>query len=116
MCGLRVNFTYTFSAAGTMAPIFISVLGLTERDLPREIIFLIKITGLCVGGGGVNLEAQQYGIIIFMCGENEMDKKRYQIYRDEIIIPFIAYTRAEYGEWRVGMTIHEELKAVSWCD
>ena len=30
MCGMRVKLTYTFSAAGTMAPIFISVLGLNE--------------------------------------------------------------------------------------
>ena len=45
-----------------------------------------------------------------------MDKKRYQIYRDEIHIPFIAQTRAYYGEWRVGVPIPEELKAVSWCD
>ena len=36
MNGLRVKLTYTFSAAGTMAPIFISVLGLTERELPED--------------------------------------------------------------------------------
>ena len=58
MCGLRVKITYTFSASGTMAPIFISVLGITERDLTREPIFQIKIKGLCVGGGGVNVGAQ----------------------------------------------------------
>ena len=34
--------------------------------------------------------SQQYVIMIFMRGENTMDKKRHQIYRDEIIIPFIA--------------------------
>ena len=90
MCGLGVKITYTFSAAGTMAPIFISVLGITERDLPKEPIFLIKIKGLCVGGGGVNLGAQQYGIIIFIRGKNAMDKKIYKIYLDMIIIPFVA--------------------------
>ena len=57
MCGLRVKVTYTFSAAGTMATIFISVIGLTERDLPKDPILLIKIKGLCVGGGGVNVRA-----------------------------------------------------------
>ena len=49
--------------------------------------------------------AQQYGIIIFMRGENAMDKKRYQMYRYEILIIFIAQTRAEYGEWKVGIPI-----------
>ena len=53
-----------------MAPIFISVLGLTERDLTKEPMVLIKIKVLCFGGGGVNVGAQQYGIIIFMRGEN----------------------------------------------
>ena len=107
MCGFRVNITYTFSSSVTMAPIFISVLGLTERELPKETIVLIKIKGLCVGGGWVKVGAQQYGIIIFMYGENSMDKKIYQIYRYGILVPFISQTRAEYVEWRVGMPIPE---------
>ena len=59
---------------------------------------------------------QQYCIIIFMRGGNAMDKKRYQIYRDKILIPFIAKMRSEYREWRVGMPIPEELKDFRWCD
>ena len=98
MCGLRVKITYTFLSAGTMDPIFISVLGLTERELQKGPIVTIKIKFLCVGGGGVNVGAQQCSIIIFMCVENAMDRKRYQIYRDKILIPFIAQTRTEYGE------------------
>ena len=50
MCGLRVQITYTFSDSITMAPIFISALGLTEIDIPEEPIFLIKIRGPFVGG------------------------------------------------------------------
>ena len=34
MNGLRVKLTYTFTSIGTMAPIFISVLVLNERELP----------------------------------------------------------------------------------
>ena len=70
MCWLRVKITYTFSAAGNMATIFILVLGINARDIPKDTIFLIKIKGIYVGGGGVNVGAQQYGIIIFMRGEN----------------------------------------------
>ena len=81
-CGLRVNITYTFSASGTMAPILISVLGLTERYLPKETISPIKTKDICVGEVGLNVGSQQYGIIIFMISENAMYKKRYQIYRD----------------------------------
>ena len=32
-------------------PIFISVLGITERDIPKDKIALIKIKGLSVVGG-----------------------------------------------------------------
>ena len=76
ICGLRVKINYTFSAADTMDPKFISVLGLREIDPPKELIFLIKITVIYVGGGGVNAGAQQYGIIIFIRGENTIDKNR----------------------------------------
>ena len=55
----------------------------------------------------MNVGAQQYGIIVFTRGENAMDKKIYQIYREEIIIPFIVHNRAEYGEWRVEIPIPE---------
>ena len=48
VCGLRVKITYTFSAAGTMAPIFISVLGLNDRELPNDDCISMKIEGLCV--------------------------------------------------------------------
>ena len=64
----------------------------------------------------MNVGAQQYGIIIFMRGENAMDKKIYKIYRDEILITFIVQTGAEYGEWQFGMPVLEELKAVRSCD
>ena len=46
----------------------------------------------------MNVGAQQYGKIIFMHDDNAMDKKIYQIYRDKILIPFIALTRADNGE------------------
>ena len=47
--------------------------------------------------------------------ENAMDKRRYQIYRDKILITFIAQTISEYREWRAGIPITEKLKAFSWC-
>ena len=36
MMGMRVKLTYTFSAAGVIAPIFITVTGLSERELPKD--------------------------------------------------------------------------------
>ena len=53
MKGMRVKLTFTFSALGTCAPLFVSVTGLNERELPHEKCLILKIEGMCVGGGGV---------------------------------------------------------------
>ena len=50
MCGMRVKLTYTFSAAGIIAPLFISLVGLTEVGLPMDIHLVLKIEGLNVVG------------------------------------------------------------------
>ena len=116
MCGLRVKLTYTFTGAGTMAPIFISVLGLNEKELPQDQCVSLKINGLCVGGGGVTVGETRHGTLLFTRGDKDMDKNRYQIYRDEVLLPFIRTTRSEFGGWTEGSPIPEDMKAVSWCD
>ena len=76
MNGLRVKLTYTFSAAGTMAPIFISVLGLTERELPEDERIALKIEGLSVRGKGVTVGTKQCGILLLMRGQKGSNKKK----------------------------------------
>ena len=115
MCGLRVKITYTFSAAGTMAPIFISVLGLNDRELPNDDCISMKIEGLCVGGGGINVGSKQCGTLLFMKGKG-CDRARYEIYKEEVFLPFVKNTRIEYGCWIEGSPIAEDLKSVSWSD
>ena len=116
MCGMRVKLTYTFSGAGIMAPIFITVLGLNDRELPKDQCVSLQIPGLCVGGGGVTVGSKGFGILMFMRGEKGIDKYRYEIYRDEVLIPFIKQSRMEFGGWEEGTPIPEDMKAVSWCD
>ena len=118
MCGLRVKLTHTFSAAGVTAPIFISVLGLTTREMPNHQCISINIKGLCIGGDGVNVGCEQQGTVIFMRNDtNGGDIQRFKIYRDEILLPFISKSREEFsGFWREGMPIPPELTAISWCD
>lgn len=52
--GRRVRITTTISASGAVAPLFITIYGLTERDLPRseypDGIYVAKFEGLCIGG------------------------------------------------------------------
>ena len=67
-------------------------------------------------GGGVTIGNKQSGHLLLMKGEKGSDKKRYQTYRDNALLPFINKTRSEFGEWVEGSPIPEDLRAISWCD
>ena len=51
--GLRVRLTFTMNATCMLAATFITVTGVTERELPRDVcpsgVLYIKIPGLCLG-------------------------------------------------------------------
>ena len=51
--GLRVHFTFTLNAIGAMAAPFITVTGITERELPKHSCpsgcLIISVDGLCPG-------------------------------------------------------------------
>ena len=113
---LRVKLTYTFCGAGMMASIFISVLGLNEREMPDDDCISLTIPGLCVGGGGVTVGSKECGTLLFMRGDSGSDKKRYLIYRDKVLIPFVKKLRTEFGDWMDGTPVPEEQRVVSWCD
>ena len=52
--GLRVRLTFTMNGVGMMAAPFITVTGITERELPRSScpsgVYIMSIPGLCAGG------------------------------------------------------------------
>lgn len=121
MKGMRVKLTFTFSAVGTCVPLFVSVCGLTERELPEEECVILDIEGLCVGGGGVNVGCNTKGYLVLMRGgsANEgADKKRYKYYRDNILLPFISETRKTYDQFddTDDKNIPNNLTAAGWCD
>ena len=118
MNGMRLKMTFTFSAAGTCAPLCVTVSGLTKQEMPNEPIIMLKVRGLCVGGSGVNVGNDRPGFVFFMRGEYKMDVRRYELYQQEILIPFINSTRNEYDsfEFKEGEPIPDRLTAVSWFD
>ena len=94
------------------APLFISVIGLNNRELTTDNPLVLKIEGLSVGGGGVTLGSKQYGYILFMRGDKGIDKQRYRYYRDNVLIPFIQESRLVFGECDKKV-ISESMKALS---
>ena len=111
---IRVKLTYTFSAAGTMAPIFISILGLTEKEMPEDKQIAMKIEGLSIGGGGVTVGTKQCGFLLLMRGQKDSNKIRYNYYCDNIFLPFVQQSGIQFGGWEYGTPIPHNLKAVSW--
>ena len=59
----------TFGAAGTSAPLFVTVTGLSMRVLDGRNHLLIKIKGLCAGGGGVNIDHPSEGYVLFIVAQ-----------------------------------------------
>jgi hypothetical protein len=88
MCGFRIKLTFTFNAAGQMAPLFISVTGLSEAELPSETcpsgMLVMKVKGLAIGAN-VNVDCESVGYVVFLrkCDTNELDTRRFTYYRDE---------------------------------
>jgi len=50
MKGMRVRLTFTFSGTGTSAPLFITVTGMSEKELPLDTSLLAEVKGLFIGG------------------------------------------------------------------
>jgi hypothetical protein len=53
--------------------------GLSEREMPigKEFIH-VKVPGLCIGGGGVNINNQEVGHLIFMRNTKGAEMKRFR--------------------------------------
>ena len=99
--GLRVKLTHTMAANGVSAPVFVSVRGLTERELSVQEcpsgVLILDLAGPCIGGVGVNAGSTTKGCIIFVCNDHdkETDKVRFRAYRDRVLLPFVESQRAE---------------------
>ena len=64
MNGMRVKLTWTLSGGGTCAPLFVTVTGLNDRELPSADMLVVQVAGLCIGGSGVGANEQK-GYIVF---------------------------------------------------
>ena len=56
MKGMRVKLTFTFSVIGIIAQLFVTMSCSSERYLYGKKNLLIRVKGLCAGGGGVNID------------------------------------------------------------
>jgi hypothetical protein len=118
MCGMRVKLTWTFNGTGECAPLFITVSGLNDRELPADKdLVVLKVRGLCIGGVGIGGDTQ-LGYVVFTRKESGAEKKRFVYYQNEVLIPFMNKMRKDYSGYDTsgGMPIPDTLTGVSWCD
>lgn len=59
-----------------MAPIFITVVGGNDCEVPKNQLMSLQVPGMCVGGRGVTIRKQKFDILIFMCADKGMDKHK----------------------------------------
>ncbi len=119
MSGMQVKITFTFSAIGTCFPLVRTINGLTEREMPTGLEFIhVKVPGLCIGGGGVNINNAEVGHVLFMQNTEGAKKKRFKWYQQEILIPGINNHRQVYGKFDAssGSSIPDKLTTVAYCD
>ena len=115
MNGMRVKLTWTLSGGGTCAPLFVTVTGLNERELPSGDMLIFQVAGLCIGGSGVGANEQEGYIVFTRSGH---DQKRFEFYQSNVLLPFINSLRKEYSNSDIsdGISIPDELTAAAWCD
>ncbi len=77
MSGMHVKLTFTFSVMGTCFPLVCTVTCLSEREMPTGKEFIhVKVPGLCIGGGGANINNQEVRHLLFMRNTEGAEKKR----------------------------------------
>jgi len=68
-----VKLTFTFSGAGTSAPLFITAPGTSEKELPLDTSSLVEVEGFYIGGGGINAGCDGVGYILFIRKKENCD-------------------------------------------
>ena len=119
--GMRVRLTFTMTGTGSLAPPFITVTGLSEKELPVETcpsgVMHIEIPGLCVGAGQ-DLRHEAIGYVAFIRANSNSasgkttDIRNFEFYRDEVLIPFVGLIREKVYGCNPGSAIPNEL---SYC-
>ena len=75
--GLRVRLTFTFTAGGLAAPLYVSVSGLTDEELSPELypggVLATKVPGLCKGGD--DIDNKGFGMLVLLRADRKDPSK-----------------------------------------
>ncbi|KAL9178336.1 hypothetical protein ACHAXT_001764 [Thalassiosira profunda] len=125
--GLRVRLTFSMSASGMTAPLYVAVSGLTDEELSPELcpdgILSQRVDNLCKGGN--DLFTSGFGYLVFLRADKKdkdgkkpamsIGNKKFVDYNTKVLLPFIRKIREKLG-WIPGTPIPEWMKACCWFD
>ena len=102
--GVRIRHTVTFNGYGNAAPLYVTVYGLSEEELPSSTcpsgLLSLPLRGFCYGGSQ-DCSNMNYGYIIFLRSTKKdeaisTDQLNHEKYRREVFLPYVESTRANY--------------------
>ena len=123
--GLRIRHSVTFNAYGNAAPLYATIYGLTEQELPVKTcpsgVLPLLLPGFCFGGSQ-DVSNTTVGHIIFLRNtrkEDEIstDQLNHVRYRQEVFLPYVEATRAHYLRregWEGDDDVEDEHLWVGW--
>lgn len=114
---LTVKGTFTFTAGGTMFPLYFTVNGLSEAELPVDFcpsgVFVLRVPGLNPNAS-TDISASGVGYLVF-CRAGSTEQSSFDFYRRNVYHPTIEQTRQRLGKDPHGPVPHH-LKASSFID
>lgn len=102
--GIRIRHTVSFNGFGNAGPLYITVYGLAEAELPSSSypsgVLSERIQGLCYRSTQ-DCSTETSGFVVFIRStkkeeEVSTDQLNYEKYRNEVLLPYIERTRAYY--------------------
>ncbi len=82
MNGMQVKLMFTFPPLGNCFPLAVTVVGLTEKEMPGKDFVQVQIPKLCIGGGGVSVESNQQLDHLFLMRNTEGTTRSISLYRE----------------------------------
>mmetsp|Transcript_55208 Transcript_55208/g.59818 ORF Transcript_55208/g.59818 Transcript_55208/m.59818 type:complete len:294 (-) Transcript_55208:21-902(-) len=93
--GQTARLTWSMIADRTVAPVYVSFLGLSERELPKETfpsgVLVMPIQGLAVGG--VDPSCTSVGYVTFVRAGKEAEKNNFKHYQQAVFRPYVSKKR-----------------------
>ena len=123
--GIRIRHTVSFNGFGNAAPLYITVYGLSEAELPSSTcpsgVLSVRIQGLCYGSTQ-DCSTETAGFVVFIRStkkeeEVSTDQINHEKYRNEVFLPYIERTIAYYLQregWEPGIEVDDEYVWIGW--